>query len=224
MRGLYKTETELAKEIITYLHQMDWEIYKEVQFLQYGNVADIVATQNNLVWILECKLSLSLSLIAQAERWKFLANYISIVVPIRKHNSANRIIREILKHYGIGCYEVGSDFITEWVSPRLQRKAFTKHIKDCLVEEQKFWAEAGNATGKRYTPFQDTKEQLLRMVKEKPGLPMKDLIAKIQHHYCSDKTACSCILQWIHKGIITGIELRQEGRRYLCYPTINVNK
>ncbi len=220
----FKSEVELAKVIIQYLKEMGWEIYQEVQISSGGNIADIVAKQGNLIWILECKLSLSLYLIAQAKEWKNFGHYVSIVTPTKRGSKSFYIAEDILKHYGIGHFEV-SDYgynkefsIYQRSSPRLNRKAMVHHVKKYLTDTQKDWgAEAGNANKLRYTPFQDTKRQLIQTVKDYPGLTIKELIDSINHHYSSDKNAKSSILQWIHKGIINELELKMEGRSYKVY-------
>ena len=220
----FKQETELAKVIIQYLRKMGWEVYQEVQISSFGNIADIIATQNNLVWVLECKLSLSLTLMAQAKEWLPYAHYVSIVTPSKRGSKGACIAKDILKHYGIGHYEiqpVGWNkelSIYQRVSPKLNRKAMVNYIKKYLTEKQKTWAEAGNSKGLRYTPFQDTKDQIIRFVKKNPGITIKELINGINHHYSSDGTARSSILQWIHRGIINEVELKTDGRKYLVYP------
>lgn len=226
MNDKFKTEAELAKVIVQYLKDMQWEVYQEVQIASFGSIADIVAVQNNLIWVLECKLSLGLNVIAQAENWINYSNYVSIVVPPRKNCSKSQhIVKNILEHYGIGQYEVSKGYdeeksIVECVAPRLNRKASTDYIKRNLREEQKYWAPAGNADKLRYTPFQHTKSQVIRFVGENPKCTFKELILNIKHHYSSDKTAISSLRQWIIKGIIPELILKSSKGKY----RISINK
>lgn len=216
-------ETELAKYIIEYLESLKWDVYQEVQLNTYGSIADIVAIQNNLVWVIETKTSLSLDLIAQAEHWTSYANYVSVAIPYRRYKNYKKIhiIKHLFEHYGIGCLMVSPNAyrykVEQYYPPKLHRKAISKYFKECVTPEHKTFAEAGNADGKRYTPFQATCEHVKRVVKNKPGITLKELINTIDHHYANDTTAKACISKWIDKGIIEGIEKEYQGRTYHLY-------
>lgn len=214
----FNSEIEVAEIIIPYLKEMGWEVYQEVEIHHHGGIADIVATQGNLVWVLECKRTLSLSLMAQAEGWKKLAHYVSIVVPMKKRWTSQRLLERILDYLGIGCYMVSKpDIISEFAPVKLNRKANSDRIRKNLTELHKTWAKAGNARGSRYTPFQHTKDNLIHEVKKHPGITIKELILSIDHHYNSEASAKGSILQWIHKGVIKELELKHEGRGYKVY-------
>ena len=64
-------ELELAKSVVEWLQDQHWEVYQEVQ--RYSTTADIVAVQGPLVWVVECKTSLSIGVMLQASRW--MAHY-----------------------------------------------------------------------------------------------------------------------------------------------------
>lgn len=221
----FKKETELAKRVVNYLQDLKWDVYQEVQLFQYGNIADIVAIQNKIVWVIECKLSFSLNLIAQATTHKTFANYISIAIPevYKRQYKSRNIKQEILSYYGLGCLIVNplsANYyfgVSEDCKPKFNRKASTKYYLDCLCEKHKTWAKAGNAEGLRYTPFQDTVKQFKNYINKNPGCSLKEAIESINHHYHSDSTAKGNILQWIHKGIIKGIKLNLEKGKYKLY-------
>lgn len=216
----FKSETEVAEIIIPYLKEMKWEIYQEVQPRHYSDIADIVAIQGNLVWVLECKRSFSLNVISQAYNWKYYAHYVSIVIPYLYRDKNHSLKKKILDYFGIGCYQVSKGYyepVKEFSPVKLNRKADGKFITLCLTEQHKTWAKAGNANGDRYTPFQNTKRQLIQTVKKNPGISMKELIKSIDHHYASDSSAKGSLLQWIHKGVIKELQLKQEGRSYKIY-------
>jgi len=224
MREKFKSETELAEQVIKYLKDLKWEVYQEVQIASYGSIADIVAVKNGLVWIIECKLSLSLDVIGQAECWTRHANYTSVAVPASLKDSKGRdFAYKILKQYGIGCFEMPHPDSYSYrshlqrIQSKLNRTAITSLIKRSLCEEQKTWAKAGNSKGSRYTPFQDTTNQILRAVANKPGMTFKELMNEINHHYSSDTCARSSILQWIHRGVIKGVRLKLKGKNYTLY-------
>jgi len=100
-----ESEEELAKVFLEWISDSKWDIYQEVEFL--GRVADIVLLRDNLVWVVECKTSLSLALMEQANSWIGYANYTSILIP-RARRRANRghfFGRQVLKDLGIGVLE-----------------------------------------------------------------------------------------------------------------------
>lgn len=46
------SEVQLGKPIISWLQEMGWEVYQEVQIATYDSVADIVAKQGKLIWVI----------------------------------------------------------------------------------------------------------------------------------------------------------------------------
>ena len=213
-------ETELAKHVIKYLTDLKWEVYQEVQVHSFGKIADIVAVQNGVVWIIECKTSLSMSVMEQAHTWRGYANFISVAVPSARRGKCREFAYKVLKTFGIGCLEVSSYLhrpIHNTIPPKLKRNGLKKYILNSLTEKHKTWAEAGNDAGKRYTPFQDTVSQIYRLLKSKPGLPIKEVIESVQHHYSSDQCARTSISAWIRKGIIKNIKMDRTGRTYKLY-------
>ena len=63
-------ETVLAEKVIAWLEDYGWDVYQEVQIFPAGEVCDIVAVQNRIVWAIETKTTFCLAVIAQAEKWK----------------------------------------------------------------------------------------------------------------------------------------------------------
>lgn len=224
-----QTETDLAEPVIAYLEDMKWEVYQEVEPKRYGDVADIVAVQNGRVWVIELKKTLSLEVIAQADEWRPVAHYVSIATPVsyrRRITKGARLAEHILCWKGIGWFKVAepikgwyeSEFARQKRVPSLNRKALAYKILDSLCEEQKTFAKAGNAEGKRWTPFQNTCKQVLATVAHSPGICMKDLVDAISHHYASDAGARANLSQWIQAGVVKGVEARKEGRYLRIYP------
>ena len=190
-------ETDLAFRVVNWLDSQHWDVYQEVQI--NSSIADIVAVQGRLVWIVECKTSLSLSLIAQAIEWIHHAHFVSVAVPIRRQpyqTKAQFVAKNILKHYGIGLLRVpyNSQNLNEHsVKPKINRFARSECVKKMLNEKQKHWAPAGSQGG-YWTPFKQTCREVVRIVNKNPGIILKDLIDKLDHHYASDKSAKACIL------------------------------
>lgn len=187
-----------------------------------------MATQGQLVWVVECKLSLSLELIAQAMEWVHRANFISIAIPKQKGRYPTKgrwAAKRIMAHYGIGMFEVlrntnneFKDIYRKDVSPRFNRKADIKFIKDSLCDQQKYWAPAGSQSG-RFTPFKQTCTGIERIVKRFPGIVLKDLIDKLtDHHYASDASARASISHWARRGVIKGVKCEKDGKFLRFYP------
>ena len=229
-----QSECDLAAPVIRYLLDDHWEVYQEVEPKRYGNIADIVATRGPLLWVIEIKKSLSLEVIAQAASWTRNAHYVSVAIPqqYRRWTKGKRMADEFLRWKGVGCLHCKgpnpgwvdaecTDLakVGDIVLPKLNRKAVTDTIRESLCEEQKTFAKAGSPNGKRWTPFQSTVRQFVRLVHATPGLTMKELVDQLSHHYASASTARSSIAYWIDAGVIEGVERRQEGRYIRMYPS-----
>lgn len=227
-----KTETELCKPIISWLIDMKWEVYQEVQIQAFGAIADIVAVQNKITWIIEAKRTLSLSLLGQAADWICFANYISIATPRTKSNRQSAgVVFDFLKRYGIGRLIVSQEKnwrkeqrleyeVEERVPAKLHRAASRgkNWIRDSLCEEHKTFAEAGNSDGLRYSPFKGTCKALANFVQNNPGATLKETIEGIQHHYATAASARGSLSKWIRLGKVAGIELRKERGKVYLYP------
>ena len=83
--------------------------------------------------MLECKLSLSLSLIAQAQIWTAFAHYVSIVTPYKRQSKGYNMAKDILKKYGIGFYEINKSYSDIIIKQILRRG----HHALCLAIEFK---------------------------------------------------------------------------------------
>ena len=212
-------ETDLAAKVVEWLNAQHWDVYQEVKV--GGSIADIVGIQNNLVWVIECKTSLSLSLICQAIEWKRYSHFVSVAAPVHRNvfSKSRQGAEKILKQYGIGIINVRMDreeINIPQTKPALNRKAMSDIVKKSLNDNQKTAAPAGSQGG-YWTPFQETSRGIKRMVDKYPGICLKDLIEKISHHYASDKTAKACVRHWIEKGIIRDIMIKKEGKYLKLY-------
>jgi len=216
-------ETVLAKQVVDWLTDQKWDVYQEVQIRSYGPVADIVAVFGNLVWVIECKKSLSLKVMEQAYRWRRYANFTSIAVEKKKGQAGSFFAEQVLRKFEIGMLVVNTkpkaNSVLEILQAPLNRKATTIMIKERLLSAHKTFAVAGNSEGKRWTPFQQTSQNILHEVKKHPGITMTELMNKIVHHYGATSTARSCISQWAQKGMIKGVCVQRDGRIIKLYPT-----
>lgn len=212
-------EIDLAKKVIIYLENLNYDIYQEVQIGQ-GRRADIVAIQDNISWIIETKLSLSMKLLEQALIQRYHAHYISIAIPDKK---INRVAEIFMHDYGIGGLKLinpkYSDwYIVEFCEPRLNRKiGHYNDIRKWVNDRHKYYAEAGNNMGEYWTPFKETTDEIYRYVKSNPGCSLKELIDNINHHYHSSASAKSSIARWIHRGVIKNISIKKNGKYIQLY-------
>lgn len=220
MSKKFANESELAERIVQWLENQHWEVYQEVQCDANGAIADIVAIQRGLVWVIEAKKSLGFAVLSQAHAWLPYAHFISVAVPqVKRSHREHRFLWETSRHYGIGVFHVNPnihcvDFgVDTVINPRLNRRCGYKYITDSLTEHHKTFARAGNAEGQHWTPFQQTCREISTYVREHPGATLKELIANITTHYRCDSTARSCLAHWIRKGVVKGITATREGRR-----------
>lgn len=209
-----KSEIELAAQVVTWLVDLKYEVYQEVQFELYGRVADIVAVQGNILWVIEAKKSMTFKVIEQAEYWKSFAHYSAVAVPSSRRKLAPRVCEWL----GIGVLEVGCN-VFETVPPRLNRNALTHYLRDCLSPELKTYAMAGSQSG-HWTPFKSTCDNIREKVNKKPGITMKELMDGLNHHYASSASARSAIGRWAAEGIIQGVRVERDGRYLKFYPEL----
>lgn len=227
-------EVDVAKAVVSYIVSLGWEVYQEVQPWRDGKCADIVATKGKLVWVVEVKTSLTLSVIAQAEWWSHYAHTASIAFPIRKTVKTERCISggrsmayRVMEHFGIGCLAVDSQCGGGWevdsslsFPGRLNRAAMPDKLRNCLTDLHKTYAKAGNAEGRRLTPFRLTEMDLEDYVKEHPGCTMKEAVDSIDHHYGSDANAKASLVNLIRKNVIKRIRVEKDGRKLRLYSDV----
>ena len=200
MRKLKLSEAGLAAKVVKYLQDDRWEVYQEVKFSKYLGmpIADIVATRNSLIWIIECKTSLTLNVMDQANKWKVPLRSVAVpysVTRYKKNREAGGYIGyKIAKDYlKIGIIEVGDIKITEPVNPPIMREFYKNgnHFKSLLVDEQKSgeYSLAGKKGGGYYTPYQKTIKYVKEYIKSNPGKEFKDIIDFLDgnnfHHYAT---------------------------------------
>jgi len=214
----FKTEAEMAAKIVAWLENLKWEVYQEVKLEGRDNVADIVAVQEKRVWVIETKMQLGFSVLAQAFAWKDYAHYVSVGTPRIRHNCREQFfIKRTLDHFGIGHLRVDSwNNVEENCKPQINRccgACCGAHLLlDALTPEHKTFSKAGEQWGGYWSPFKATCENVRKYVEGHPGATLKEMIDKVDTHYHSSATAKSALRAWIKKGIVKGVEARCEGR------------
>lgn len=219
MVNAFKAESDLAKVVVEYLREQGWEVYQEVK-LKGSGVADIVAVQGQIVWVIESKMSLGFAVLEQAWKWQRYAHYVSVAVPVGYGKVKGRqLANQMMRSLGIGHLEVSPGWVRVYAPPSLNRRAAAKALRDSLNEKHKTYAQAGNADGRHWSPFKQTCDDIRVAVATSPGITMKDLLERITTHYRSLATARSSIVFWARHGKIKGVEVRREGRRLTLHPT-----
>ncbi len=226
-RATFASEAALAAEISRWLGGYGWEVYQEVQVERRGAVADLVAVRRTVLWVIECKRSLSLKLLEQAMAWRGRAHYVSLATtaPSRRP-SAHTATAELCRLAGLGWLEAtpprgrSGVLVGERVKAAICRQAAVGALREALDEPQKSNAEAGNAQSKRWTPFQKTAEQLRTMTASEPGLLLSEAVERCEHHYASNQAARATLAKWIRDGIVSGVHLRKVDGRLRLYPDV----
>jgi Holliday junction resolvase len=76
--------------VIDWFTERGWDVYQEVQIQSGYPVADIVAVMGLRVWVVECKTTLTLDLMAQAFHWQRYAHWVSVAVPETKRRGRSK--------------------------------------------------------------------------------------------------------------------------------------
>ncbi len=226
-------EKELAQHVVAYLERGGWDVYQEVKPFGYGHIADIVARQGPVIWIVECKMQCSFEVMRQAEAWHYKVNQISVAVPVSKGMDYQA---HVLGRLNLGLLAVRNDKSNEtW--ERLERyhseyesrvfevqrpvfQRFKPYIDwdKILTPELKGYCDAGTSGyGGRLSPFRRTVENLIKMVRERPGITFKELFPGLRHHYSTPSTAKSALSAMIQKGVIKEIRLDMSGKQFRLY-------
>lgn len=202
-------ETAVAQNAHRLLVDMGFDVYQEVPL---GNRADLVGVRGKLVCVVECKTSLTIDVIAQAEHWRPYAHYRYVAVPRSRSNRA--LAREILLERGIGLIE---EEVTTFAP--LNRHARPEKLLAVLRPEHKTYAAAGSQ-GSYWSPWRDSVARIKRMVQQRPGIELKELVQLVPHHWASAASAKSSIARQIACGVISGLRLETVAKSTRVYEKI----
>lgn len=229
---IFKTEEELAKVVVSWLEKEQWRVFQEVQTRMYGPIADIVAVKDRsanpkgpktpLIWIVECKLTQTINLLDQAMNWIGIANFVSVAIPYPYHGRNTHLWERIYKPFGVGILHVQGVSLLENLEARFYRRGGNQRVGlvnllDILTEEHRSFGVAGSKSGQRYTAFKATRQNLIRLAGESPGLTMKQAVKRINHHYSREMDAIGALSNLIRSGVIKELEFRKTNRRNHLY-------
>lgn len=211
MSAKFSSEIELAELVCKWLIDNGWEVYKEVH--TPGGDIDIVAVMGEVVWAIECKLTLNHKLLEQALMRKPHAHYVSVAVP-HKDGRRDYVTTYFLRQHGLGLIDVGRGReyriryttgeiarehhcgIEEKIKPRVQRSPLerTKHakkitrLKASLTEAHKSLI-AGAPGGGQLTPYKVTIMRLREYLARVGKASIREIVEEVSHHYWSPSAA-----------------------------------
>jgi hypothetical protein len=221
------TEQELAAVVVAWLQGDGWDVYQEVRLASHDCVADIVAVKDGRAWVIECKLSMSMAVIEQADGWRMHSHWSSIAIPRPKkhYDRCRNFAYSVCKWRGVGVITTHRGTVDDYCiqPPQLNRTKGAGAMLAVVNQHHKTYAKAGSAEGGYWTPFAQTCKELEKYVRAHPGCPFKEAIGGIAHHYHKDSTALSCLRKWAGLGKVRGVRLVTEGRRLTLQPSIAVH-
>lgn len=215
------SETDIARAAVAELQVHGYETHEEVSD---GKRADIVGLRGALVVIVECKVSMSLALLAQCLDWRGRAHMVIAACGFSRPNEA---VDCLVRHEGLGHWEVIRDYnevygVRERHAPRfLRRIGEGRSIRRRCSNETRTggeYAAAGSQGGGYYSPFRATCKSLRRVVEQTPGIALKDALHSMSTHYASRSSALSSLPGLIRRGVVDGVRCTVEDRRLLLYP------
>lgn len=215
---LKRLEVDIGRVVRGWLISDGWEVHSEVVYGSGGGLrADIVARLGKTLWVVECKTTLGFAVVSQAMRWEHLANMVSVAVPTSRAANSMAALR-CLPVLGVGLLTVysygGSGDVRQPVRPAIRRRV-SASLDECLCEQTRTHESPGEQHGDYHTPFRGTCRAIADVLAKTPGLTTKELVAAVDHHYASDSTARSALVQWMRRGVIPGV--RTEGKPLRWY-------
>lgn len=201
-------ESDLFEPIRDYFIDGGHEVYAEVPCK--GKRVDIVTKCNNIYSVVEMKTSINLTLIEQADFWRFKANYVYIAIPA-KAASISLFVRNLLRERGIGILVVRGDGIRKAEHAKLFRKIGVDWEQKLLPEYKN--NIAGSCKGNGYTsPYKLMIECVRRELKRHhDGLTIEQILDVVDTKYSNPK-----------QGLYNA--LRRYESDWCCYTNIGINK
>ena len=204
----FDSEADAADVVIGYLRDLKFDVYCEVDS-KVGRI-DIVALQGSVLTAIEVKNRCNLDVLGQAaSRQPFVHRSIA-AFPFPKHSRhPHTCFRSMHLVYGIGVWDIQKYCISEAFAPVINRKPMKRYVEDCLCDEQKN-QRAGVNRG-YWSPFQRTKERIVKHVTENQPCTLKSVIESVEHHYGSDSSAYTSVGKWIRQGVIGEVTMTRDG-------------
>lgn len=209
------SETAFVEAVDAWLEGQGFETYHEVTVPGFSDGrADVVGKhlETAELVIVEVKARLSLDVLAQAERWVEAECahrvYAAVPRPERIHPARGLAMR-IAEQTGYGMLHVTDHGITVEVYPREgvePRKGARTALEAALVPERRHQI-GGTNWGGYWTPFRGTCTQIVKALEAAGpnGLSTVELVAGINHHYRTDRSALTSLPRYLQNGVIPGV-------------------
>ena len=214
-------ETDLAKHVVAWLEAQHWDVYQEVDVRGFSGIADIVAVRASIVWVIECKSSLTFAVLNQAQRWPVHLRSVAVPACERGSDARAAAVKCAVDYFGVGVIEVrvyrGATLdVVEKAAPPLKR-CYHKRAKALaakLLPEHKTAAPAGSiGGGGRWTPWRSTLYDVEKRLREAPnGLTLRELVTNGgKYHYASTASARSGLRAMLENFEKERFEARRDG-------------
>lgn len=214
--------------VIDHLQELGHDVYQEVEVAGMGGSADIVCLVNGgpEVWIIETKTSWSLELLQQCLIRRRMAHRIFAAVPYGPRNVMAG--PDIAHRLGIGVMQVARGAPEHGIAPRidltfgLPPRLTSRRLDwiEVLRPEHKTAARAGGSGAGRWTPYRATCAALADFVRAHPGgVPLRQAIESVKHHYATPSTARSSLAHWIRSRRVPGVRCEMVEGRIVLFPS-----
>lgn len=212
----WKSEAEMAAVLVEWLKNKGWDVYQEV--VGRGGVADIVAVKDELLWVIESKLTFGLKVLDQAHGWLKSAHYVSVATPQWGRKNGHDFGRLVCHQFGIGALIVTGRYVSEPVRAQRVDRPNSGPLRSALCEEQKTFAAAGTNRG-HWTPFKGFAKRLADIVsKHVIGIPVKDaaMLEGLHGYYPAPANFRRNVPPLCQRGAIPGVRCAQTTARGWC--------
>lgn len=205
-------ETDLAQWADAWLRWQGFETWYEVE-VRSGR-ADIIACRGSLLWIVECKVSLSLEFVMQLhDRLSNKCNGVLGVVPGKNRSCSERVARRFLAPHGIGLLSASPEFSKMVLWPSLRRLDSSK-LRASLRDEHRRGVPGSQS--EYWTPFKSLVEELQATLK--PGLLSEAAKLKCISNYKDRAPSAQrqALTSYLRSGLIPGWTVETvEGRLHI---------
>lgn len=212
-----KPEVELCSVIKAANLFPGFTLHEEVGVDGNGNSVDMVYEHGSAVYCIEAKLNFNFEVVAQALRWKDKATASFVAVPRSTYKAvwdSPKIKVTMALGLGVIAVEGGRAYFAHpHLDPFEETLPEWEWTLQTRVADMDFWgkiftrigenkAAAGSQHGERSTPFTRSIEALRAEAREHPELTLRELVKRVDHHWCSDSSAVSAIYGYAKRGII----------------------
>lgn len=217
----FNTEADLATLVSDWIQAQGWTAHHEVTWSGGASRADIVGALGPRLWVIECKMSLGLSVLAQAQAWRRYGHMVSVAVPTAKSSKARTFALTVADRFGIGVLAaepgVAGYFgpqVKTLVHPAMNRRPlFSGELRKLLHQDQ-LTTLPGQQGGDYSTPFRRTCRALQDIIRGAGGkVLVREAMQSLVHHYASDRSARSSLVTLADRGVIKDVTMEREGRK-----------